>query len=88
MQPSSVHVASVCMTIRVYSKTLVLERITGSARAGSQSTVRPKLTGRRRDGVTYRTHGHRWAARNTKRCCPRFERQCAYCFRGRLSISR
>jgi hypothetical protein len=61
------HVAFVCMTIRVYSKTLVLGPTLGNARAGSQSTIHPKLTGRRWARVTYRTHGHRRAARNMKR---------------------
>jgi hypothetical protein len=59
-----VHVAFVCMTIRVYSKTLVLGPTTRNARAGSQSAIHPKLTGRRWARVTYRTHGHRRAARN------------------------
>jgi hypothetical protein len=58
-------VAIVCMTIRVYSKTLVLGPTTRSARAGSQSAIHPKLTGRRRAGVTFRTYSHRRAARNT-----------------------
>jgi hypothetical protein len=41
------HVASVCMIIRVYCKTLVLCPTTRNARAGSESTIHPKLTGRR-----------------------------------------
>jgi hypothetical protein len=52
------------MTIRVYSKILVLGPTTRNARAGSQSAIHPKLTGRRWARVTYRTHGHRRAARN------------------------
>jgi hypothetical protein len=51
------HVASVCMTIRVYSLTLVLGPTTRNARAGSQSTKRPKHTGRQRARATFRTHG-------------------------------
>jgi hypothetical protein len=37
------------------------------ARAGSQSTIHPELTGRRRARATYRTHGFCWADRNSKR---------------------
>jgi hypothetical protein len=59
------HVASVCMIIRVYSKTLVLWPTTRNARAGSQSTIHPKLTERRRARATYRTHGPRRADRNS-----------------------
>jgi hypothetical protein len=57
------HVASVCMIIRVYGKTLVLWPTTMNARAGSQSTIHPMLTGRPRARATYRTHGPRWADR-------------------------
>jgi hypothetical protein len=52
------------MTTKVYSKTLVLRPTTRNARASSQSAIQPKLTGRRRARVTYRTHGHRRKARN------------------------
>jgi hypothetical protein len=64
LSDGSVHVAIVCMTIRVYSKTLVLGPTLRSARVGSQSAIHQKLTGRQRARVTYRTHGHRRAARN------------------------
>jgi hypothetical protein len=40
---------------------------TRNARAGSQSTIHPKRTGRRRSHATYRTHGPRWADRNNGR---------------------
>jgi hypothetical protein len=46
------HVPSVCMIIRVYSKTPVLGPTTRNARAGSQSTIHPMLTGRRRARAT------------------------------------
>jgi hypothetical protein len=59
------HVASVCMIIRVYSKTLVLWPTTRNARARSQSTIYPKHTGRRQARAAYRTHGPRWADRNS-----------------------
>jgi hypothetical protein len=55
------HMASVCMRIRVYSKTLVLGPTTRNARAGSQSTTPPVLTGPR----NHRSHGPRWADRNS-----------------------
>jgi hypothetical protein len=61
------HAASVLMIIRVYSNTLVLWPSTRNARAGSQSTIHPKLTQRRRARATYRTHGPRWADHNNKR---------------------
>jgi hypothetical protein len=64
------HVASVRMRIRVYSKTLVLWPTTRNARAGSQSTIHPKLTRRRRARATYRTHGPRWADRNMETLPP------------------
>jgi hypothetical protein len=68
------------MTINVYSKTLVLGPTTRNARAGSQSTIHPNLTGRRRARVTYRAHGHRRAARNNGDV--RAGRMCG-CSRGR-----
>jgi hypothetical protein len=40
-------------------KTLVLEPTMRSARAGIQSAIHPKLTGRRRAHATYRAHGPR-----------------------------
>jgi hypothetical protein len=46
------HVASVCMIIIVYSKTLVLGPTARNARAGSQSTIHPMLTERRRARAT------------------------------------
>jgi hypothetical protein len=55
------------MTIKVFSKTLVLGPTTRNACAGSQSAIHLKRTGRRRARVTYRTHVHRRAARNTCR---------------------
>jgi hypothetical protein len=45
-------VASVFMIIRVYGKTLVLWPTTRNARAGSQSTIPPMLTERRRARAT------------------------------------
>jgi hypothetical protein len=58
------HVASVNMIIRAYSETLILWPTTRNARAGSQSTIHPKLTEPRRARTSYRTDGPRWAACN------------------------
>jgi hypothetical protein len=58
------HVAIVCMILSVYCKTLVLGPTTRNARAGSQSTIHPKLTGCRWARANYRTHGPRWVDRH------------------------
>jgi hypothetical protein len=58
----SVQVASVCMTIKVYCKTLLIGPIKRYARVSIQSTIHPMLTRRRRARKTYRTHGPCWMA--------------------------
>jgi hypothetical protein len=71
LSDGTVHVASVEMTNRVYSKILVLEPIRGEPVRVS-SAIHPKRTGRRRARATYRAYVPCKATRYTSAQWQRF----------------